>query len=438
MARRPQHLLRWLAIGGFGLAFVAQCAVENWPKPAPVPLGTSAQRVVDQPGYSSDGSLEHPSAADQSEVTALLDRRARAVLSGNRAAFLDTVDSADAPFLASQSVQFTNMEQLPLEHLGYQLEGIVYPDAPLHVPSYVAAVTISYQLKGYDSAATTVGDGYTFVKQEGQWRLDSTSDADRQIGQRNLPPPWDGSGISVWGDGDCLAVVDKGALPLARRLVALCHGDAVASHDLLGVNDDAPAVLLATTSRHGFDTFAGDNAAAVTFADYDNANHIVGWRIKVNPGYLTEVMRDPVVLTHELTHFATQQYLATSPKWLSEGTAEFVAWHAHGGVASAYVDHSWRPLSPPTATLPISPGFYLNDEDESYVESQALIAYIVTTYGSDAPYRLFKAYQEVDAPTDDVDTATPHILATVLHTNESSLARAAYALIPFSGSGTAG
>ena len=419
MASRPRHVVRWIIVGLLVMVFAAQCAVEHWPQHSPTAQGDAGEHVLDVPGYSSDGSLEHPTDTDSAEVTALLTRRSEAVLTGNETMFMSTVDTADRRFAADQRIVFANTQQLPLERFTYDLGDVLYPDRVLHTPSYVVDVTVDYQLDGYDSADSQIEDGYTFVKVDGQWRLDSVSDADRQFAQHVLPPPWDGRGITAHGDGRYLAVVDKGQDRLAHRLVTLCEAAARASHDLLGITDVRPTVLIATTARYGFTSFSGPDTAAITYAVH-NEKHITGWRMKINPSYVGQVMSDPVVLTHELTHLATREYLPSSPKWLSEGTAEYVAWHSLGGLTASYRAGSWRATSGLRPRLPITADFNLGaDVELHYLESHALASYVATRFGNHALLQLFRAFRAADTQTGDVDTRTQSILLRVLHLGQT-------------------
>ncbi|HET7432279.1 MAG TPA: hypothetical protein VFJ89_12300 [Nocardioides sp.] len=399
-------------------------------KPAsPAPPKTYRHGVVDRPGYSSNGTLEEPGNDDIAEVRRALAARARAVLSGDRAAFLQVVDTDRGRFLADQRTVWRNTQQLPFATLSYTYEGIVEPDDPLHTPSFLVRVATTYQLKGFDSSPLQVEDGFTFVRQGGAWKLAGVSDADGQFSQKALPVPWDGSAIDAYGDGDYLAVVDRGRLALAHHLVSLCHRAATASGDLLGVTDDRPTVVLATSGSRGFRSFTGPDAAAVAYPVTTADGRASGWRVKLNPGYVDRVVADPVVLTHELTHLAMQTYLPFLPTWLTEGSAEYVGWHSVGGLRSALVArgyHSRRTLPP---RLPISAAYYLQGVQRNYLQGQALVTWIAEHRGSQALLTLFRDFTDAGAgrTSYDADVAQTRILHRVLGMTPQQLSRAAYA-----------
>jgi hypothetical protein len=139
-------------------------------------------------------------------------------------------------------------------------------------------------------------------------------------------------------------------------------------------------------------------------------------------------VRDPVVLTHELTHLATEQYLRYLPKWLTEGSAEYVGWHAVGGLAEAATRRGFRP-HPLPARLPISADYYLDHVTLNYLEGQAIVSYLFTHYGRQKVFALFRNFASAGAAHRyfDPDVATPHILRSVLGISTADLARNAYA-----------
>ncbi len=417
------------AVAGI-LAFFAN---QNLVPTEPTYSGRDA--VVDLPGYSSNGTLEHPSSADIAQVRADLEAQAAAVMSGDRSAFLGAVDSDRSAFAAAQRTVWSNTQQLPFETFSYRYDGVVESDHPLHTPSFLVHVTTTYQLRGFDTSPIELDDGFTFVRQDGVWKLAGVSDADRRFNSDALPAPWEGHAIETYGDKAYLAVVDRGQTRLARRLVALCHQAARASGRLLGVTNDTPTVVLATTHARGFKKFTGPDAAAAVYPLTTADGHFSGWRMVLNPGYVVQVLYNPIVLTHELTHLATQVYLPYLPRWLSEGAAEYVAWHAHGGLAAAKAARGPVPRRLP-ARLPISSIYSLEHIQLNYLEGHALVSYLVQRYGTASLVELFRAYASAGAGAGsfDPDTATPGLLRGVLGITTRQLTRGAYAEIAAAGS----
>jgi len=298
----------------------------------------------------------------------------------------------------------------------------------LREPSLVLRVTTTYQIHGFDASPVQLDDGFTFVKHDGTWKLAGKSDADSRFNPDALPAPWEGSAISTFGDADYLAVVDRGRLALAHRLVALCHRAAAASGLLLGVTNDIPTVVLATSHARGFKEFTGPDAEAAAFPLHNADGTSSHWRMVLNPAYVDQVVDDPIVLTHELTHLAMQTYLRYLPTWLTEGSAEYVGWHGHGGLPSAAMARGLHPRSLP-ARLPISSDYYLDHVQLNYLEGQALVSYLVERYGTAELVDLFQAFA-AEGSGDlhyDRDLATPHLLRSVVGTSSEQLARGAYA-----------
>ena len=425
---RPDRRRRALWIAG-ALAFVVVAWYANRPTPAPPePSDTTVVRV---PGYSSDGNLENPSASDLSQVRALLDARAKAMLHHHRAAFVRGLDPGDHGFDRAQEVVFDNARHFPLQQLGYEVESVVYPDHTLTTPTLLVRVRTTYQLRGYDTAPVQVEDGYSFVQQDGHWVLSSTSQADHQFRQDDLPPPWDGRAVTTYDDHHYLAVVDAGEEQRARRIVALCHRVESAAHDLLGVSGEHPTVVIATTRSKGFAGYSSDQSAAVTYPVLAD-DHVVSWRMAVNPRVVPQVLSEPTLLTHELTHLATQEYLPSAPKWLSEGAAELVSFHDQGGLRAALSYHGWgqgRPLHLESA-LPISSQAFYGDRGHlHYVESTAAVTWLVEHRGASTIGALFRAYRAAATAAGgriDPDLVTDRLLARVAHVRKADLLAGAY------------
>jgi hypothetical protein len=444
MWRHWSRRTRW---GAVALTLVALVTVLNHLARPQRPDLFRNRAGVTVPGYSAKGALEQPSKSDVSQVTRLLDARAHAVIDGDEAAFLSGVDTDRRSFDQGQRVVWGNTRRLPLAQLSFAYDGIVQPDQPLHTATFVARVTTTYELSGYDTSPVQVDEGFSFLERHGTWKLADVTDdigqsdqpgqADQleqpdqlvQPEQKALPVPWNGGPIDTYGDGDYLAVVDRGQAALARRIVALCHRGTRADRALLGVANTRPTVVLATSHAPGFIQASGPDALAVTYPLSGPDGVTPGWRVMVNPRDVAEVAASPVVLPHELTHLATQDYLAYLPDWLAEGSAEYVGWHSQGGLPTAMRVRGYQSELSLPDELPASSTFYHHDVQLDYVEGMALVSWIVEHRGSDAVLTLMKAYADAGGydVSFDPDAATPKILDQVLGMSPGSLARAAFA-----------
>ena len=423
---------RWVRRGLWGTFALTLTVVvvrfDHSAKPPPAEV-FHRHAVVDLPGYSSNGTLEHPSKADIAQVVKALDTRAHAVVDGDWAAFLGVVDTDRQAFARAQRTVWSNTQHIPLSALSYSYEGVAEPDRPLSTPSFLVHVTTTYQLTNFDTSPIEVDDGFTFVKQDGAWKLASVTDADGQFNQKTLPVPWDGPAIDSYSGSDYLAIVDRGRLPLARHVVALCRAASRTSGRLLGSTNDFPTVVLATSHAAGFKQFTGPDALAVSYSLTTENGHHSGWRLVLNPPYVDEVAHDPVVLTHELTHLATQAYLPYLPAWLAEGSAEYVGWHSQGGLPTAMKARGYGSPRALPDLLPISSNFYLQHVQLNYLEGMALVSWIDEHRGRDAVLSLFHAYADAGAgdPSYDPDLATQTVLRQTLGMSPAALAHAAYA-----------
>jgi hypothetical protein len=420
-------IIRGLWIGGivafFGGGYLANSLVQ-----APPQHVYTQHAAVHLHGYSSNGTLERPSQADIAQVVAALRTRAHAVLDGDRAAFLGVVDGSRRFQTAERDV-WDNTRHLRFARLSYTYDGLVEPDTPLTTPSFLARVTTRYELKGFDTSPVEVDDGFTFVKQQGVWKLASVTDADGQLNAKTLPVPWDGAPITTYGDSDYLVIVDRGREDLARYLLTVCHQASAASGELLDSVNTRPTVVIATSHSRGFRRFSGPDAAAVTYKLTTSDDNPSGWRLVLNPEYVDGVAHDPVVLRHELTHLATQSYLQYLPEWLAEGSAEYVGWHASGGLATALRARGYTSVHALPARLPISANFYLQHVQLNYAQGMALVTWVAENRGSAAVRALMSAYADAAARSTsyDADLVTPHVLQSVLGMTPEALARAAYA-----------
>jgi hypothetical protein len=423
---------RWVRRALWGVVVVGLSVVAiffNHPARPPARQVFEGHRVVDLPGYSSNGTLEKPSKADIAQVEADLDARAHAVLDGDRAAFMGVVDTDRPSFVRGQRTAWENTRRLPFESLSYTYDDVVEPDSPLSVPSFLVRVTTTYRFKGFDTSPIQVDDGFTFVREHGTWKLGALTDADDQFNQKTLPVPWDGGPIETYGDHDYLVVVDRGRLSVARRILALCHEGSRTSTGLLGLGNTRPTVVLATSHVSGFKKFSGPDAEAVTYALTGPGGVTSGWWVVVNPRDVARVVASPVVLPHELTHLATRDYLPYLPTWLTEGSAEYVGWHSQGGLPAAMRARGYTFRRALPDRLPISSSYYLQDIQLNYVQGLALVTWIEEHRGNDAVLSLMRAYTEAGSgnPSYDADTATDSVLRTTLGMTPAALAKAAYA-----------
>lgn len=384
---------------------------------------------VNHQGYTSKGALAQPTSSDIDQVEKALDTRAHAIVAGDEPAFLSVVDTDRPSFARRQHTVWANTRRLPFARLSYTYDGTLEPDHRMSSPSFLVRVTTTYQFRGYDSSPVQFDAGFTFVQQNGTWKLASVTDAVRQFNRDTLPALWEGGPIDTYGDGRYLVVVDHGRMAVARRLLALCHRGSRASARLLGVANTRPTMVLATSHPTAFTRFVGLDALAVVYPLAGPDGVTPGWRVYVNPDDVDAVAASEVVLPHELTHLATQDYLADVPDWLSEGAAEYVGLHGHGGLRGELRLRRLAGQLELPDELPTSRTYYHQGIQLNYAEGMALVTWLEEHDGRDAVLRLMRAYEDAGGydVNFDPDRATPAILRDTLGITPQALVHAAYA-----------
>jgi hypothetical protein len=348
-------------------------------------------------------------------LTALLERRAKAVRDHDRQAFLADVDGTDPAFLRQQGQQFDNLTRLPLAEFRYVLEGAVQYDALIpaavraryHATARTAAVTVLYRIDGVDTEPVAAPWVPIFGVAGGRWWLAGAA-ADAK-----LPT---GTNGQAWETGEITVARSR------RVVLVLSASDAGRAPDLLRMAetglDQVAAVrrggwagkvlITAVQDPRLFTTYFADNpdhvgnVAAIAVPYYAQ---VPEWHAK--PGYAatrvvfnphqftadpTEVAHD---LTHEFTHAAMGQTTTDdTPLWLVEGFAEYVAYKPEQ-VPGLFVKRSLEGF--PTGSSPPSSNFY--GDARNYVLGWLACRVIAERYGEAKLIALYEASGTGAAPT---------------------------------------
>ncbi|HVX47552.1 MAG TPA: hypothetical protein VHC49_26925 [Mycobacteriales bacterium] len=399
------------------------------------PPPTSASPSTSGPTDTSARPAPRPPATINGTTTLdrvrqLLERRAHAITTHDRAGFLATVDPTQPKLRAAQNAFFTDVSAVPFATWRYDvgsdpgLPAVGRTFTRYHAPVYAAAIQLVYALQSVDPVPTTRNQFLTFVNRNGTWYFGSDSDF-ASVGK----PSWQG----IWDFGPI--VVHRGA-----RCLVLSHPDHAAELPAIADQVDQAidrvsavwgtawprrvAVLLPDTQEEMTGVVGGGldlaHIAAVATADYTNTRTGVarGQRVVINPVHLMALgsIGRPVVLRHELTHVATRTVTGPStPVWLAEGFADFVGYYDTGiSVRLAAqelqieVSHGQVP-----DTLPSDKEFAGDNPRLSQVYEEAwlacrLIADKVGTAG------LVRFYRLVGQDTDVPSAAVEHALRTVV------------------------
>jgi hypothetical protein len=284
------------------------------------------------------GAGDREAAARTSAVTALLVRRASALIRRDRDAFLAGVDPR-TPFRAAQARLFDALAAVPLADVGYDLDparALELPPAAARrydVPTWGAAVRMRYALAGYDGEPTAQEHYLTFVRRGGRWYLAADSDF-ASAGQRTARGLWDFGPVAAVRSRRVLVLGHPASLPLMRRI--LRTADAAVPRVTRVWRDWPGRVVVlvpdSTTELRRLVEHAGDlsQIAAVASADVGiDGGPPAGERVAINPGpfrSLSDFGRQ-VVVQHEITHVATRDVTSTNtPYWVAEGFADYVGY----------------------------------------------------------------------------------------------------------------
>jgi hypothetical protein len=401
MGRPPRTRLRPILVALFALAAV-------------ISVGGSAGTALAV--RASAGSTTAVFVADQrpsirdGELRALLDRHAKAVLAKDRAAFLADVDRSDPGFARHEEQEFDNLTKLPLADFSYALVqardyGELVPGALIarfHSGIDAAAVEVRYKIQGLDATATATPWVPIFGLARGVWRL-----AGQATGSA-LPmgaggQPWDGGPITVATGARVVAVASTEDAGRAQSLVKMSEAalDRVAAVRPGGW----PGKVLVTAVQDPkvFQTYFAESpdrinqVAAIAVPYYTSvpawhgSAEYAATRVVFNPNQLDadegELSHD---LAHEFTHAAMGGYTSgTTPLWLVEGFAEYVAFKP-APPQSAALHRALTGLK--TDALPADSSFY--GDALNYVLAYLACRMIAERYGQAKLLALYETFAD--------------------------------------------
>lgn len=374
-------------------------------------------------------------------LTGLLGVRSRAVLAGDRDAWLSTVDPRSSAFRSVQAAVFEHLDEVPFSLWTYQFVGRAPPLsaarlAELDGEAWVARVLAGYRIRNYDTATSYTEQYLTVVRRDDRWYLAADTDGG------SAPQPWDLGRVQVVRGA---RVVVLGTAPVATLRGYAVAGDAAIRRvsEVWGSNWSRRAVLVAPRTQSEFGRLllreaaglsqiaavtTGDLAGALGgAADADTAppGRAGNDRVVINPGAFARLGATGrrVVLTHEMVHVAVRSSTTASvPIWLSEGFADYVGYRGTGvsrraaaGDLLVLVRAGRGPTQLPTAAdfdptrTTIAP---------SYSAAYLASALIADEYGVDALVALYRraATAPADAAGADPDAqlaaAFPQVLDT--------------------------
>lgn len=398
------------------------------PAPARVPV-TIATEVTPTP----EETLPVPPNLVKT-FTGLLNKRAAAVLVGDRSAFLTVLDQSE-DLQVTQNDYFDNLIQLPLEQFGY---GLRRRSLVRKGNTYSVVVDLTTQLRGFDAVPVVSQFRFQFSAKGAKKRrfvLSSVVDPEWEKDNQIVRQPWEARPILVRTAPGVLGIFDAGTVAKSASVVQSV------SRGITDVSGSVPlewsrSVVLYSLSDTAYQAGLGEvpggdperlDGLAVPIAAGPSgpaSEQIAAVRFVLNARMLdaTRPELDRLV-RHELTHVALGERDDEVPLWLSEGVAEYV---------------SVRPMAPesrritPLAVTDAEAGritdlatdddFNGNQQARNYAVSWFACEFIAATYGEGALWALIDQLNG-----EDVDAAAR--LEITLGLNTRTLARKSAKLI---------
>jgi hypothetical protein len=344
----------------------------------------------------------------------VLTGRAAAVRSGNRNAFLATVDpKAPAAFRSAQGRLFDGLRTVPLERFELQARADATGDlgtglSPKYgnAPVYLPETRMVYRIAGYDERDAVDNLWYTYVERDGEWYITSDTDLE-DVGILTSRGLWDFGAVQAQRSEHFIILSHPEQAERATALIGIAEESAVT----LGSRWDQPwsgripmvlAGSIEELAKLLQSTF--DLTKFVAFVVYQPIRDD-GWtttapRIYVQDRNLSRYARDFQLstLTHELDHAAVAPFAGPAiPAWIHEGVADWVATGQSTGE---------RKPRGSDGLLPRDYQFTTGSSAEivrSYAESRSAISYLAARFGAGAPSRFIKALGDLGPVAGSVD-----------------------------------
>jgi hypothetical protein len=216
----------------------------------------------------------------------------------------------------------------------------------------------------------------------------------------------DDNRLAVWGMGPLTVLRDEGVTVVAigrRRAIRTMALSRRAVADVSAVvhSYDGRLLIVALATRHQFDRLLGVGAgkyrriAALTTTQDGSVDRQAAVAVILNPRVIGRLgpVAAQVVIAHEATHVATGAVTSTTPLWLTEGFADYVAFAGVGlppGVVARQFLAFVRRNGPP-AQLPSSRSFgvHATGLGRAYEASWLACRLIATRYGQSGLVRLY-------------------------------------------------
>jgi hypothetical protein len=264
---------------------------------------------------------------------AVLKRLSSAILSGDRSGYNAVIDPEAGDFAAKAKQVYDNLRALPVASLAmrYVTDEALPADrrGQLGGTAWVAQVEVSWRLREYDEQPVRITVPMTLVTRSDKTYLASFSDPAGQLRRR---PFWLLGRLRIaHGERSLVVSTDPAAdvreyarvVDRAIADVSSVWGSTWRRHVVLylpGTQSQMEYILGARQTSYG-------QIAAVTTAEAVQRVAGVPVRIVANPKLFAKLTPQGrrIVLTHEITHVASNATASPVPLWLAEGFADYVA-----------------------------------------------------------------------------------------------------------------
>ncbi len=338
-------------------------------------------------------------------VRAVLAQREAAVRTGDREAFLATVDPrASDEFKAHQAALFDGLRTVPLSRYELELRTDEIPDLAVGLDArytadevFLPAVEARYRVEGVDAVDALDGFFYTFLLRDGRWRIVSDADVE-DVGLPSARNLWDFGPVARIRSSHFTVLFDPTDRQRAETLVDLA--EQARERLAAGFDEPLPDQILLVVP-HTVDQLADmlqstfDLTNFVAFAaasvDRDESWEPTSPRVFTQDVNLARSRRSFQLETlhHEFVHVAAFPLAGPFvPAWLHEGVAD---WLAKGRGAP-------EPVPGSDEVLPEDFEFTTGGLDAivaAYQESTSAIAFLGRAKGPDAPLDLLVEVGEV-------------------------------------------
>lgn len=385
------------------------------------------------PRHTDNAAPDRTGADRTLAIRDLLARRAAAVLHHDAAAFAATADPEQPAFVAQQRRELAAMRPVPLAQWSYEIDTDTAMPSNARTSRYGAPTwapqhfTLHYEIRGFDTAPTSLNQFPTFVHRARGWFIASFDDFTAQ-GHRSDVDVWDFGPVRVARAPGVLVLGHPSSQALLRSIAVEASSAIPQVSAVWRMRWPRRVVVLVPSTQTELARVVDDTGdlsqiAAVASAEVQDCPgppEPVGNRVAINPRNWTKLspLGRRIVLTHELTHVATRIDTGScTPTWLVEGFADYIGYLGSGVPVpvvaqelAADVRHGRVPTRlPPDADFAGSSKRLAQAYEGSWLACRLIVA----TWGQS---RLVRLYRAIGTSRQPPQRAVADAMGTLLHT----------------------